>query len=399
MNRIGAQIGGANGIFIPMEVVRAVVVSTARNVFGERLRAVILTGSLARNEGTFVPTSSGFALLGDCDLLVMFREEATLASSSEMQKFENEAAAALLEAGIVATISSSAIHANYLMSLLPSIFAYELRANGSVIWGDADCLQLIPSFEAKDIPLEDAWRMLCNRMIECLEHISPDQTVQAFTPGASQALAKLYLDMATSLLTFLGLYRPSYRERLEQLMQLDSDQRARLPFSFQEFVDAVRKSTKWKLTSVELTPANTSTVQAAAAFAHALFRWELQELTSEKRPLSDHQLVKAWEGRRSLRTRIRGWAAATRTSLVGGNKIAWGRWLRLAIATSPRTAVYRAGAELFFELEPSSATSVEKDWSYIRSYLLFSDSTSGRWSDVSKDIVSNYKFFLTGTTA
>jgi hypothetical protein len=399
MKRIGAQIGAANGIFIPTEVVRAVVAGTAQSQFGDALRAAILTGSLARNEGTFISDEHGFKLLGDCDLLLLFHDSAALPPTADISRFGQEAVRALSEAGISGAVSSSAIHSDYLLKLEPNIFSYELRTNGDVLCGDQDCLSLIPSIKAEHIPLEDAFRMLCNRMIETLEHAPSLLDVPTMSMEAAQTIAKLYLDMTTSLLVFLKRYRPSYRERLRELEQIAQDQPSALPFSAIEFVQHARLFTNWKLSPRTTTPADVDSLKAAVAYAHLLYRFELEKLTNTKEQATDAVLTARWARSQSLAKRQRGWAFVVRACSRSNFPSDRLRWLAWSLRRSPRELVYECGAELFFRLPCVLGGRRDEDWSRLRKKLPVSNSDSGTWADLARDVVWNYKNFLVGTRA
>ena len=75
----------------------------------------------------------------------------------------------LASAGIEAHLGMSPVSAGYLRRLRPNIFSFELISHGKVVWGDAHILKLAPQFEASEIPLDDGFRLLMNRMIELLE--------------------------------------------------------------------------------------------------------------------------------------------------------------------------------------------------------------------------------------
>jgi hypothetical protein len=396
----GTQNDRANGIFTPAETVRAVLASSAEKAFANALRAVILTGSLARNEATFVPAENGFRLLGDCDLLLLFQDNEPLPTSAEIQTFQHATEEALANVGISAPVSASAIHSDYLQKLDPTIFAYELRTNGVVLCGDEACLAGIPGFTPDQIPLDDAWRMLCNRMVECLEHASSiTETDPRLTPELAQTVAKLYLDMTTSLLLFLKRYRPTYGERLLQLEQLTVDQPSALPFSGHEFLQHVRAFTQWKLAPESSTPADLESLKAGVAYAHLLYRWELERLTDTSNQATDLELSDRWARKQGVKNRLRGWGYVVRACSRSNYPKTWLRWLLLFASRSPRQAVYDTGAELFFRLPCILSGRREANWDRLRKKLPVSNSTSGEWSELARDVVWNYKTFLVGTRA
>src|SRR5204862_702462 len=89
---------------------------------------------------------------------------------------------------------------------------------GQAIWGDAGALALIPDFSPSEIPLEDGWRLLCERIVEQLS--VADQLLEwrpTLSAEAHYQTVKLYLDMATSFLLFSGVYAATCREPSKRL--------------------------------------------------------------------------------------------------------------------------------------------------------------------------------------
>ena len=143
--------------------------AVCQQTYGQTLRAIVLTGSLARNEATFVERPDGSTLLGDAEFLLVFHSGAPLPSAGDAQRMRVEIEGRLLRRGLRGTVTVSGVPPSYLRRLRPSIFAYELTAYGSVIAGDRSVLDLVSRFAVSEIPLEDAWRLLANRIVEQLE--------------------------------------------------------------------------------------------------------------------------------------------------------------------------------------------------------------------------------------
>jgi len=141
-----------------------VVAEACAGEFGSSLQAVILTGSLARGEGTFVEDSEGCRLLGDAEFLLILRAGSRLPREQAVNRVATRIARQLLERGVRGRVELSPAHPSYLRKLRPHIFAYELRACGQVVWGDPGILSLTPVFSPAAIPLEDGWRLLANRV-------------------------------------------------------------------------------------------------------------------------------------------------------------------------------------------------------------------------------------------
>src|SRR5207244_1226919 len=151
--------------------------------------------------GTFVPEGEYWNLLGDGEFLLIFHARAGLPPAADLSRLCRGIEEELQRQRIRCHLSLSAAHATYLQRLKPHIFAYELRACGQVIWGEPDILSLIPSFSPADIPAEDGWRLLCNRIIEELEVVGDlAEGQEHLSRELYYCTVKLYLDMATSLL-------------------------------------------------------------------------------------------------------------------------------------------------------------------------------------------------------
>lgn len=88
---------------------------------------------------------------------------------------------------------------------------YEARATGKVVWGSYQLDDLIPDIGPADIPHWEMVRVLANRMFEHLK-LACGQT----TPEL--AIYKAYEALSEAALVLEGRYRPSYRERLSELI-------------------------------------------------------------------------------------------------------------------------------------------------------------------------------------
>ncbi len=385
--------------------------------YGTHVRALVLTGSVARGEATVIAQGDRSRLLGDAEFLLVFHPGAQLPSMAEVQALQRRIESALADRRIVAAVTLSASHPDYLAKLRPHIFAYELRSCARVLSGDPGILHLIPSFPASAIPLEDAWRLLSNRLVEQLE-LADELTAQS---GAARLdghyrTVKLYLDMATSLLLFARDYKPTYRERAERLSQLAASEQpgAQWPFPLSEFATKVATSTRLKLEGWA-TDSTGATAEAAAtiiwgealSYARTLWRWEVACLTGADPRLPDRELFRRWMRAQPLRQRLRGWLYVAR-------RLGWRhsvrhciRWARQARHSSPRYCVYAAACELAFRLPSLAPTAVrdpstEPDWDEVRGWLPVSQvapSVPRRapWQGLAADIVWNYHEFLVDT--
>lgn len=388
---------------------------TARLCAGQyagQLRAVILTGSLARDEGTWRTDGGRVRALGDAEFLLVFGDDAPLPDVRDVQKLAERIDSHLAALGIVCPITLSPVRAAYLRRLRPAIFAYELRTCGQVVGGDATVLSLTPAFSASDIPLEDAWRLLCNRLVEQLEAAAEMSEPSTDPPEpALYRTVKLHLDMATSLLVFLGSYEPTYRQRAERLRDLArrQDQTDHYPFRLEPFARIVSACTDWKLAGSDGPAPEGVSWEGVIERSHRLWRWEVARLSGASPDLPDHALLETWLRRQPAADRARGWLHVLRKCGWQRSWRLWPRWAHLARRGSPRYLVYSAACRLLFELprlegegsdRASDGTGWEELWNDLPVIRPWANQRRALpWQEAASEITWSYREFLVGTRA
>jgi len=390
-------------------LVTAAVVATCADAFGPQLRAMILAGSLARDEGSFQPTETGTILLGDAEFVLLFHDRIPLPAPARVTEVESAVEARLLKEGLLAEIQLSPCHSQYLRSLEPHVLAYELRVTGRVVWGEADVLSLVPPFSSEQIPLEDAWRLLNNRLVEQLEPLSTMEWPCAVPPPAVRyRTVKLYLDMGTSFLLFAGAYAPTYRDRARGLRRLAErgDPAVECPLLLAAFASRVEACTRYKLEGAGGDDLGTWTSWAGAIdAAHVLWKWQLARLTAAPEGMGDHGLRERWRRGQPAWARLRGWLHVLRNRGWHRSWREWPRWARLGFRATPRLCVYDAGTELLFALAARLGTGREPDIdcaALTRSLpVRFRDQEGAGtpWQEIAREVSCNYRDFLVGTRA
>src|SRR5438874_2926540 len=96
---------------------------------------------------------------------------------------------------IACKIDCSAVRPDYFWKLRPNVYSYELLTHGRVCSGDAQTFANARRFTAAEIPCEDGWRMLCNRLTELLE-VFPGKGASSLDSAADYRVVKLNLDLA-----------------------------------------------------------------------------------------------------------------------------------------------------------------------------------------------------------
>jgi hypothetical protein len=386
---------------------------------GQSLRAVVLTGSLARDEATLVEEKKDWRLLGDAEFLLIFHTRAPLPRTVAMGFLRQNIEASISRFGVTSEICVTAAYPKYLRSLRPSIFAYELRNCGKVVWGDPEILTCIPSFSSSDIPWEDGWRLLSNRMVEQLEVLEDlEQKPKLLSSRLYYRTVKLYLDMATSFLLFAGEYAPTYKERAQRLRMRADTQPAddKAPFNLRQFCDRVSECTQWKVSGTALSNSRylAPTVELgfswweeAVGYAQLLWRWELACLAGSDGQAGNQELMEKWMKRQPISRRFRGWLRVVRDQGWDHGWKNWPHWAGLAWGASPRYRVYQAASEVFFQVPSLLKNAVEIQhvnvgWEKVRALLPvvleFGQSQKlSDWRRLAKEIAWNYKKFLVET--
>jgi len=360
---------------------------------GSDLLALILTGSLARDEASTVDDGSGLRFLSDAEFLVVVRSRTARSLHSQLTA---RVEVALARLGLRIHISLALVQPGYLALLPPHIFTYELRSCGQVIAGDAAILASIPEYTVSELSREDAWRLLANRMTEFLESAG-DIGHKTPSPETQYRAVKLFLDMATSLLVFLDEYEPTYQGRTTRLVTLAASDPSRFPFPAMEFTTRVAQCTAFKLSPEGFDPP-ASLCRDAIDYARRLWTWELRSLTGASG--SDEVLFRQHCRQLSTLATLRGWMYAVRTEGWHQGWRHWSRWLTLFTRGTPRYCIYEAAHLVFCQLPADSAPKQELARK-VEQLLPVScpRMNQASWKDLADDIVWNYRRFAVETRA
>ncbi len=409
------QLGPEAHVALLENTICVAVVTSCQNAFESRLRGIVLTGSMARHEATFVWNFNHWKVLGDAEFFLIFDDGGSLPPVALVEAIREEAKHRSLEHGMDCRIDLSPVHTKYLTGLQPHILAYELRHCGQVVWGDPGLLALITPFSASEILLEDAWRLLSNRMIEYLDTAAElSQASPSHESDVFYRTVKLYLDMATSFLLFAGRYQPTYGARAEQLryLAIEMPSANAAPFPLADLADRVDFCTRFKLQEPGYSDIQSSGlagkeaisfVTDALGYAHRLWHWELCQLTGLGETVSDSELMSEWMRRQPKLLRFRGWARVVRDAGWLRSWREWPRWATLALRASPRHWVYAAGAEIFFRQPVLTALRISAepdrfDVASVCRWLPFPPTESDPvWTRAAAAVCSNYKRFVAVT--
>jgi hypothetical protein len=227
---------------------------------------LVATGSAARGEATVLASVGGDNWLSDIEMLVVVADACKLPA----ERLALDAVAwsihdALREEGVTVEVELTPVHASYFSRMRPHIFAHELRAHGLQLFGETDYLGLLPKSLPWDIPDEDAWRLLSNRMVEwlALQLAGPEEPLET----QFYSLTKQYLDLVTALSLFSGDYAASYEARRKAVGPVcEWFDRRIAGFPKQQFIHGVETALEFKLHP-----------------AHPKFRWLFRGDTNDLR--------------------------------------------------------------------------------------------------------------------
>ena len=123
----------------------------------------------------------------------------------------------------------------------PSIFYYELKKSGKVLWGE-DVLNLMPEIDPHSIPLSDGLRTLFNRLMSLLEaYAIEDRKLVIYQCN------KAILTGVEMLLLLSSNYHWSYKERLSIFKSIFDKAFPRLAGDCPELLSLVERATQFKL--------------------------------------------------------------------------------------------------------------------------------------------------------
>ncbi len=378
--------------------------------------AVVVGGSVGREEHTILLRDGYARVLGDAEFfLICSTMQGARQLRGDLDSLAAEIEAQLADQAIDCRITCSAMSADILRKMSPHILALELRQTGKVLWGDPKALELIPAFALTSIPKWDAWRSVSNRMIEQLDYV--DALWSGDRPRLVELVywtLKIQLELATLVLLFCGVYRPTYRERVEELERLRRNLDG-APWAA-ALANRVVACTEFKLnpnssssyadffsgaweTARELTFAREEFL-TVLGLLRGVWLWGAEQLVGRELEKRAQPLEVALHiaRRQDWRWRARGWARLGLTERDWLTTQGWERFLRLSLRGSPRFLLYAVSAALYFAGEDwltGKATSANQISARALPYFPFArEQTTLDWPQASRIVVSAWNQFL-----
>jgi hypothetical protein len=280
---------------------------------------VLLTGSLARGEGTIIPhprTKSRW--LSDLECLVVVR--GGIVSNREIQRslrqIELDTNSDCGNAARGIKVELRAILAHRMTRLRPAIFTRELSEHAKLLWGDPGAIPVprVPS-SGESISRHDAFRLLNNRIIEQIAVRSEYADRASDSTTIAYSLAKFWIDLGTSLSVFLGCYQPGYRSRQKPVEDaLGAHEEILGAEMCGRLISRFRNAMAQKLGQTGFPSADPAAeFSEAVEIARATWNWESGQLLGSSAAAGDWRGIFARLS--SLETaaqRLRGWARVFR---------------------------------------------------------------------------------------
>jgi hypothetical protein len=353
-------------------VKRTILETTLEGVLecqSERPLAVLVSGSMARDEQTVLRIDGFLRVLGDAEFYLVFdRRAKARAFTSHVPSLVREIERRLVALGIRCPVSFATPTLKTLRQMLPHIMGYELRTTGKVVWGERAVLSSIPRFGSEEIPMWDSWRSVSNRMIEQLgqaeafQACSKEETVELL-----YRCLKIQLELATLVTHFHDAFQPTYQQRAEAIRQLQarSVPASLLPW-WPELAKRVEMATQFKLQkddaslytrvlsgrcgAEEATVLIRTECEEVLSLVRSVWFWGAERLLGRSLSNCDEPLRAglAIAAAQSWRWRTRGWAHLLLLESRGRRMECLGRFLRLSRWGGPRFLSYAVAAALYF---------------------------------------------------
>ena len=385
------------GKFCIADVIRRWCLQT----LGSGLKAVILTGSLARNEATWRESRGVVHFLSDAEFVVIVHDRAELPSKQATLLICAGAEEELRNQGVECKLSMGAVREGYLAGLAGTIFGYELLTCGEVLYGDPEIVRARAKHASTDISLEDGWRLLANRTVELLE-IVPELAAgkSVLSEEAQYRLTKLYLDMASSLLVFKREFVAGYRARLEKLQELQvRSALGHAPIDLNRFIDRLALCVEYKIRGAWSggSPfAMRDCVEEAVFNLRSLWAWELAQMNSAEIESPDALMIQQMRNQ-PLKARLLGWLFAVRREGIRPSLYHLLHWIRLCHRGSPRYCVYSAALAVWSQISLDSFGCSGADNMAIRNSLPIPEPVLESKVGAESAILWNYAEFLVET--
>jgi len=346
---------------------------------------LILTGSVARGEGTLVADPvTGNRWMGDLECVVVVPKRQIAGEVDQLlRNLEVELSSDLTYHSRGLKIGLTPMPLSRLRHLRPSIFNREFLEHGKLLWGKPKALALPEWWRqgAHEVPRRDAFRLLNNRIIQQIATRMRHETADIDPVAAEYSISKLWIELATSLSVFLDCYRSSYLERQNALEDVFVSRQSLFDVDFQSlFIARLKESMSIKFGRRPTDLCHTSErFEEVARAAARIWFWETASMLGADRDDCDWtNVISRLRGLETPRQRLRDWMRFfTHQKILHGITPAWVRSLCAVMrAGSFANAIYATGCLLEFHWE-AIADEISPGPQIVKTLQRFFDSCAG----------------------
>jgi len=199
-------------------------------------RTLILVGSYGRGEGGLRSGDDGPLPVNDYDIIVV--TDGTDRIEVDVAQLERELA--------VPTLDIQVIEKGELPARPPTMFNYDLRYGGTVVYNDESIFQYLPDYDQTDITPHDAYILLTNRMAGVLGGLANKRA----TSYLRTQRIKLRLALLDSLLIEAGEYEVEYKSKMRRVRELQGADRLNLRHG-ERLLELIGEACELKFESLE----------------------------------------------------------------------------------------------------------------------------------------------------
>ncbi len=168
--------------------------------------AIFLVGSFGRNEGSVLDLDGRLIIINDYDF-ILISEKKRSQNTINLLRRELESHTKIRQ------IDISFYTKKELKKLKFTMYSYDLKYASKLLWGNKECLNLVPKMNAQDMPLIEAVRPLLLFPVSLLQAYPKEKMSAADLFWSYQQITKSIFGWASALLILRNKYNPSYKKR------------------------------------------------------------------------------------------------------------------------------------------------------------------------------------------
>jgi len=385
----------------------------------EQLEAIILTGGMTRGEGS---VARHLKIYSDIDLLIVLKNNYYYTRAvKELPILAKRISVELREKELCSHVDYGPLLEEHLRGMTAKMFTVELKEHGKVIWGNENVLENIHDLKTKDIPRDDAINLLFNRMMGQLIFLDDiEKNNQNELEFAVYHNGKIFVDLAGSLLAFIGEYETTYQKRAEKFKKIIKREdyswiRERIPniaeevdfwteFKIDPDLSKIAHKYGYSTDNLDLNKLGLQIWMELADYVKTLWIWESNQYLKCKWTEDPIILAKNYFKKESIKSKVMEWINFSKHPHLDKNNFSYKRMIRLLKYGSPLLLAYISGAQIYFntpniysnEITPN----IERNLSFAEKFTpVFSGGSAniyGKWQILKNDTINTWRTIIKG---